>query len=166
MADLRSWKQTTDHQGETAQHRLDAVACILANDATEADANSGGAAYLFRFDWAPAGDKARFGAAHGFDEPFVWNLKPRDSLPLMAGSPDKSVVARQMSDALVAFARSGDTQLAPSVFSRRIIRAIAHVDAKGVSSEVCFVLVRHLWTRRRDGKVVRKHRAECALTKS
>ena len=85
-----------------AVYRLPAVRTALAH------ADSGGAAYLFRFDWRPAGERARFGAAHGFDEPFVWGVEPSDTLPLMAGSHDAAMVARQMSDALVAFARNRD----------------------------------------------------------
>ncbi|MCP3469011.1 carboxylesterase family protein [Bradyrhizobium sp. CCGUVB1N3] len=82
-------------------YRLPAVRTALAH------AHSGGAAYLFRFDWAPAGELSSFGAAHGFDEPFVWGVEPSDKLPLMAGSHNAAMVARQMSDALVAFARNG-----------------------------------------------------------
>lgn len=85
-----------------AVYRLPAVRTALAH------AHSGGTAYLFRFDWTPAGDEARFGAAHGFDEPFVWGIESSDALPLMAGSHNAAIVARQMSDALIAFARNGD----------------------------------------------------------
>jgi para-nitrobenzyl esterase len=112
-ADLASLRENflTD-----AVYRLPAVRTALAH------AHSGGAAYLFRFDWTPVGDNARFGAAHGFDEPFVWGVAPRDGLPLMAGSPNASIIARQMSDALIAFARDGDPGwppvVAPSPLSR------------------------------------------------
>ena len=92
-----------------AVYRLPAVRTALAH------AEAGGAAYLFRFDWTPAGDNARFGAAHGFDEAFVWGVAPRDTLPLMAGSPNAAIMARQMSDALIAFARDGDPGWPPVV---------------------------------------------------
>lgn len=85
-----------------AVYRLPAVRTALAH------AHSGGSAYLYRFDWTPSGDRARFGAAHGFDEPFVWGVAPRDTLPLMIGSPDAAMVALQMTGALIAFARNGD----------------------------------------------------------
>lgn len=85
-----------------AVYRLPAVRTALAH------AHSGGMAYLFRFDWTPAGDQARFGAAHGFDEPFVWGVEPSETPPLMAGSRGAAIVARQMSDALIAFARNSD----------------------------------------------------------
>ena len=83
-------------------YRLPAVRTALSH------AQNGGRAYLYRFDWTLAGDKARFGAAHGFDGPFVWAVDP-SAFPLVAGAAnDATSVARQMSGALIAFARTGD----------------------------------------------------------
>jgi para-nitrobenzyl esterase len=98
-ADLASLRE---HFLTDTVYRLPAVRTALAH------AQCGGAAYLFRFDWTPAGDKARFGAAHGFDEPFVWGVEPSDAPLLTAGSQTAGMVARQMSEALIAFARHGD----------------------------------------------------------
>jgi len=98
----RDLARLREHFLTDAVYRLPAVRTALAH------AQSGGAAHLFRFDWTPAGDIGRFGAAHGFDEPFVWGVQPSERLPLMAGSPDAAVVSRQISGALIAFARNGD----------------------------------------------------------
>ena len=97
-----------DLAGLREQFLTDAVYRLAAVRTALAHAHSGGTAYLFRFDWTPAGERARFGAAHGFDEPFVWGVEPSHKLPLMDGSHDAATVARQMSKALIAFARNGD----------------------------------------------------------
>ncbi|MEO2038860.1 MAG: hypothetical protein ABGW90_09220, partial [Martelella sp.] len=49
---------------------------------------------------------ARLGAAHGFDEPFVFDSI--DRFPLVRGDEDAPALARAMSRALFSYARNGD----------------------------------------------------------
>lgn len=85
----------------------DAVYGVPALRTARAHAGAGGRAFLYRFDWAPPGDLARLGAAHGFDEAFVWNVADEARFPPCAADPSAAKVALSMSSALIAFAGNG-----------------------------------------------------------
>ncbi len=72
-----------------------------------AQAAAGGEAFLYRFDWSPPAAGSALGAAHGFDEAFVWNAVDGARFPLAAGDPEATRLAMEMSGALIAFARTG-----------------------------------------------------------
>ena len=55
----------------------------------------------------PAYENGRLGAAHGFDEPFVFGSL--DNMPLAADDPHARELSRSMMRSLVDFARSGST---------------------------------------------------------
>ncbi len=88
----------------------------LRDDLLDAMASRQSAVWHYRFDWRlmPAPFDDLFGAAHGFDLPFVWgNFGP--SLHARIGWTEDSAAARQalsraLMDAVGAFARSGDPQ--------------------------------------------------------
>jgi para-nitrobenzyl esterase len=120
-----------EHFLTDAVYRLPAVRTALAH------AHSGGAAYLFRFDWTPVGEHAaRFGAAHGFDEPFVWGVDPPERLPLMVGSRNAATLARQMSDALIAFARGGNPGWSPVVAPTPLSRIFGGEEEMGALDDL------------------------------
>ena len=85
----------------------DAVYGLPALRTALAHADGGGDAFVYRFDWTAPGAGAALGAAHGFDEAFVWNAADPARFPLSAGADDASALADAMSAALVAFAKSG-----------------------------------------------------------
>lgn len=68
--------------------------------------NTGGTGYGYEFRWTPPGENARFGAAHGFDEPFVF--ASIDRFPLVREDRNASALSRAMSGALLHYARNGD----------------------------------------------------------
>lgn len=90
----------------------------------EVQVQAGGVAYAYEFAWVPPFEGGRLGAAHGFDEPFVFGDVLPERVPLAAGSATAPDLARRMSDALYAFARSGDPVWPPfgsqSVYKRWI----------------------------------------------
>ncbi|HEX7075095.1 MAG TPA: carboxylesterase family protein [Hyphomicrobiaceae bacterium] len=66
---------------------------------------AGGRAYAYQFEWVPPFEGGRLGAAHGFDEPFVFNSL--DRVPLTVGVPGAKQLAEEMSRALIGFASTG-----------------------------------------------------------
>ena len=73
----------------------------------EAHAAAGGSGYGYEFAFVPAYENGRLGAAHGFDEPFVFGSL--DNMPLAADDPHARELSRSMMRSLVDFARSGST---------------------------------------------------------
>ncbi|HEX2464040.1 MAG TPA: carboxylesterase family protein, partial [Thermoanaerobaculia bacterium] len=62
--------------------------------------------YMYRFDWRTPAWEGRFRAAHAFEIPFVFaNAQLNDDIT--GGGPDAVALAAKMSDAWIAFARSG-----------------------------------------------------------
>lgn len=63
--------------------------------------------YAYRFDWrSPAWD-GRMMAAHAFEIPFVFDNTQMNS-DITGGTPDSKALGARMSDAWIAFARSGN----------------------------------------------------------
>jgi para-nitrobenzyl esterase len=62
--------------------------------------------YMYRFDWLTKAWEGRFRAAHAFEIPFVFaNAQLNDEIT--GGGPDAVALAARMSDAWIAFARTG-----------------------------------------------------------
>jgi len=72
-------------------------------------AGTGGKAFAYEFAWVPGFEGGRLGAAHGSDEPFVFGNVEASRIPLAAGDAHAADLARDMSQALYAFARTGET---------------------------------------------------------
>jgi para-nitrobenzyl esterase len=83
----------------------DAVYAVPALRTARAQTDARGRAFAYRFDWTPRGEFASLGAAHGFDEAFVWNATT--CFPPAEGDPAAADLAWEMSAALVQFARTG-----------------------------------------------------------
>ena len=85
----------------------DAVYAVPALRTAQAHGRGGGDAFLYRFDWAPSGGNAGLGAAHGFDEAFVWDVADAARFPLAAGDRSAPGLGAAMNRALIDFAREG-----------------------------------------------------------
>jgi para-nitrobenzyl esterase len=70
-----------------------------------AHAAAGGTGYAYEFAWVPAFENGRLGAAHSFDEPFVFGQLER--IPLARDDAQAAALASEMSRSLVQFAREG-----------------------------------------------------------
>lgn len=72
----------------------------------EARASAGAPAFAYQLDWATPKDGGRFGAPHASDIQFVFDniAKPGAT----AIGPTAQPMANQMSEAFIAFARTGD----------------------------------------------------------
>ncbi len=68
--------------------------------------DGGGIGFGYEFAWVPAFEGGRLGAAHGFDEPFVFGDLSR--VPLAQGDEVAAELAERMSRSLIAYARTGD----------------------------------------------------------
>ncbi|UYN98554.1 MAG: carboxylesterase/lipase family protein [Devosia sp.] len=68
-------------------------------------AAAGGSAWTYEFGWVPGFEGGRLGAAHGFDEPFVFG--DLSNIPLAKGDAHAGALAQAMSEALIGFARTG-----------------------------------------------------------
>ena len=68
---------------------------------------AGGSCFAYEFAWVPPFEGGRLGAAHGFDEPFVFGDVSPDRVPIASDSPGAPALAQAMSDALFSFARCG-----------------------------------------------------------
>lgn len=68
----------------------------------------GGQAWTYQFAWTPSGAHADLGAAHGFDEPFVYGLHDPARVPVTQDDPTARPVASRMEAALARFAHEGD----------------------------------------------------------
>lgn len=66
---------------------------------------AGGTGHGYEFEWVPAFENGRLGAAHGFDEPFVFGSL--DNVPLASGDAAAHELAAAMQSAFYSFARDG-----------------------------------------------------------
>ncbi|MFI5386071.1 MAG: carboxylesterase/lipase family protein [Fimbriimonadales bacterium] len=73
----------------------------------EAHAASPAATYLYEFAWRSPSFSGRLGACHGLDVPFVFDLLPDRTDPLLGSDPPQRL-ADAMHSAWVKFATSGD----------------------------------------------------------
>ena len=69
----------------------------------QAQRRGGGVAATYTFAWAPTGPYAVLGAAHGFDEPFVYDT----DAPIMWGAADSIGLRGEMSASLMRLALDG-----------------------------------------------------------
>ena len=69
-------------------------------------AEAGGTGFGYEFAWVPRFQEGRLGAAHGLDEPFVFGDLGR--VPLAQDDARAALLAREMSSALIEFARAGE----------------------------------------------------------
>jgi para-nitrobenzyl esterase len=80
---------------------------VIEADRRAAQPSDAARTWVYQLDWVSPVDQGRWGAHHGLDVPLVF-----DNVPLagrMVGtSPDAQRVADAMSDACLAFARTGD----------------------------------------------------------
>lgn len=74
-------------------------------------AEAGGTGFAYEFCWVPAFEDGRLGAAHGFDEPFVF--ASLDRMPLAQDDPSAQALSRSMQKSLIQFARSGTCDWPP-----------------------------------------------------
>lgn len=105
-AELRRLRER--HPGEDAtqlqeRYLSEAIYRAPALRSAEAQNMSGGVAATYSFRWAPRGPYASLGAAHGFDESFVFDT----SVPIMTGDPHAKELRDAMSGNLMHLARSG-----------------------------------------------------------
>lgn len=94
-AGVAAWRA---HFLTQAIYRLPALRTALAQ------ARAGGRAWLARFDWQPddaGGRFRRFGAAHAFDEPFVWGCTDPTIFRYLDGPAEVRAGIADVSDALV-----------------------------------------------------------------
>ncbi|HWV19468.1 MAG TPA: carboxylesterase family protein, partial [Devosia sp.] len=75
----------------------------------------GGTGYAYEFSWVPKFENGRLGAAHGFDEPFVFDSLER--VPLAGDDPHAGQLAADMSSALLDFAKDGSSLYWPTGLS-------------------------------------------------
>lgn len=73
----------------------------------EARARQGAPTYAYQLDWPSPADGGRWGAFHGLDIPLVFGTLEVDGA-LTGNGPAAQSVSRCMTDAFVAFARTGD----------------------------------------------------------
>ena len=92
----------------------DAVYVVPALRTAKAHVCGGGDAFLYRFDWTPFGGNAGLGAAHSFDEAFVWDVADAAQLPLAEGDASAAALGRDMSSALLKFAQGSTPGWAPA----------------------------------------------------
>jgi para-nitrobenzyl esterase len=79
---------------------------VIEADRRAAQPNAAAHTWVFQFDWRTPVDGGRWGAHHGLDVPFVFDNAA--IVPEAVGRGDDAVrLAAQMSDAWIAFARSG-----------------------------------------------------------
>jgi len=64
--------------------------------------------YMYRFDYESTAFGGRLGAAHGIDIAFVFDNLAAEGLGLVENTPDAQKLADSVSEAWLAFARSGD----------------------------------------------------------
>jgi para-nitrobenzyl esterase len=108
LAAYRAMYPAADLERLRERFLTDAVYRVPAWRTALAQAAAGGAAWRYEFGWAPVAGDGKFGAAHGFDEPFVWGVTDPAAAPLLAGAgPDAASLAAELSGALLAFARTG-----------------------------------------------------------
>jgi para-nitrobenzyl esterase len=85
-----------------AIYRVPAARTALAQSAAD------GRSYVCQFAWPSSVLGARFGSAHGHDEPFVWGVTDPERVAYLGGDPEVPRVADELTDALRQFAASGN----------------------------------------------------------
>ena len=86
----------------------DAIYIVPAWRTAMAHAKAGGKAFFYEFAWAPPFEGSRLGAAHGFDEPFLWGLADPVRVPFIQGAEEEAKrLAELMSTCLINFVRTG-----------------------------------------------------------
>jgi len=89
--------------------QTDRVFRLPAVDLVERHARSGGAGWLYRFDWAPRIAPRRIGACHAIEIPFVFGTLREPTLrPWIGMRPSSLRLSDTMQATWLAFARSGD----------------------------------------------------------
>ena len=65
--------------------------------------------FMYRFDWASPAFGGAFGACHGLEVPFVFGTTGAPGLPVLTGDgPEAQTLSSHMTDAWIAFARTGE----------------------------------------------------------
>lgn len=77
----------------------------LTRQAERKAEQTGAPVWMYRFDWRSPWAGGRFGAVHGMDMALVFHNTHQ---PTVCNSPEAAALADRMSDAWLAFARSGD----------------------------------------------------------
>src|ERR1700748_2583023 len=87
----------------------DAIYVVPAWRTAMAHVEAGGKAFFYEFAWKPPFEGGRLGAAHGFDEPFLWGVADPARIPFVQGAEEEAkTLAESMSPRLVEFIRSAD----------------------------------------------------------
>jgi para-nitrobenzyl esterase len=87
----------------------DAIYIVPAWRMAAAHAEAGGAPYVYQFAWTPPFEGGRLGAAHSFDETFLWGVADTTRVPFVKGAEEEAAqLAGAMSKSLLAFIRNGD----------------------------------------------------------
>jgi para-nitrobenzyl esterase len=82
---------------------------IPATRLCEAQAAHQPRTFLYQFDWESPARRGELGACHGLEVPFVWGTVGKNGNPRFTGTgPDADHLSRQMMDAWIAFAKTGD----------------------------------------------------------
>lgn len=80
---------------------------VIEAERRAADPTSAARTWVFQLDWLAPVDGGKWGAHHGLDVPLVFDNVPL--APHMVGrEPDAQLMANQMSETCLAFARTGD----------------------------------------------------------
>jgi para-nitrobenzyl esterase len=111
---LRAYHErwTVDSPQSLRQRFLtDAVYRVPALRTARAQTMAGGAAYTYRFDWCSPIQDGALGAAHGFDEAFIWNAVER--APYAAGDPAAPALAEAMMRSVANLAHGGRPDWSP-----------------------------------------------------
>ncbi len=74
---------------------------------SERRAKQNGPTWVYNFAWKSPVDDGKWGAPHTMDIPFMFN-NTTITAPMTGGGPGAQKLAEQMSDTLIAFARTGD----------------------------------------------------------
>jgi para-nitrobenzyl esterase len=91
----------------------DRVFRIPAIRLAEAQLGHRGGTFMYRFDWESPSLGGALGACHAVELPFVFGLLDKAGAALFAGSgPEAERLSRNMMDAWIAFARTGDPSIA------------------------------------------------------
>ena len=97
----------------------DAIYIVPAWRTAMAHARAGGKVFFYQFAWTPPFEGARLGAAHGFDEPFLWGSADPTRVPFVAGAEEEAKgLATAMCQSLVGFVRTGDPGWLPMNLSK------------------------------------------------
>lgn len=75
----------------------------------EQQVSHGAHVWMYRFDWESPVLNGALASTHALEIPFVWNTLNKSNTDKLTGdSPNRQIVADQMHDAWIAFARYGD----------------------------------------------------------